>query len=406
MSFEVYPSDFSTRYELRHAISTIMTIYYNDIGKLVLVAPVNDYNITALKVGNLLYDTDRDVTFYIANTKIETDTNRITANGYTANWILNKRCIASKYTLTNLESGVYEIINANMRDLTKLSTASVEGLTERTNTILDGGQILDEIKPFLEEAQLGNKMIWDPDTLRHTFKIYKGADLTEGIHAVVFSDEQGTAKDLVINNDDSTFKNFAYVKGTLNDGTEFIETVGTASGDDRREIWFDTSVCQENDESVEDCKARAVAYATMELGKRIHRQSFSVAIDASELGVLYNLGDIVSCVSVRFGVSFNARITGIKYTLDNRKTKTEIILGEPQLTVIDEVKINTRNPVKTSSTGNSNVPVYKGPYTVTPRTSDQTLETAGMLLEQDTLIKEIPFSVVSNNMGGSTATIG
>ena len=94
MSFEVYPSDFSTRYELRHAISTIMTIHYNDIGKLVLVAPVNDYNITALKVGNLLYDTDRDVTFIIANTKIETDTNRITANGYTYNWILNKRWIS------------------------------------------------------------------------------------------------------------------------------------------------------------------------------------------------------------------------------------------------------------------------------------------------------------------------
>ena len=340
MSFEVYPSDFSTRYELRHAISTIMTIYYNDIGKLVLVAPVNDYNITALKVGNLLYDTDRDVTYYIANTKIETDTNRITANGYTANWILNKRCIATKYTLTNLESGVYEIINANMRDMTRLSTASVEGLSEITNTILHGGQILDEIQPFLEEAQLGNKMIWDPDTLIHTFKIYKGKDLTEGIHAVVFSDEQGTAQDLIINDDDSTLKNFAYVKGQLRDDTDFVETVGTATGDNRREIWFETSVIQETDESVDDCKARAVAYATMELGKRIHRQSFSVAIDASELGVLYNLGDIVSCVSIRFGVSFNARITGIKYTLDNRKTKTEIILGEPILTALGEMKLN------------------------------------------------------------------
>lgn len=340
MSIEVYPSDFSTRYELRHAISAIMTIYYNDIGKLVLVAPVNDYNITALKVGGLLYDTDRDVTYFIVNSKIETDTNRITVNGYTANWILNKRCIASKYTLTNLESGVYEIVNTNMRELTRLSTAPVEGLTEETNTILDGGQILDEIQPFLEEAQLGNKMIWDPDALSHTFKIYKGTDLTEGIHAIVFSDEQGTAKDLVINDDDSTMKNFAYVKGILSAGTEFVETVGTATGDNRREIWLDTSVWQESEESVEDCKARAVAYATMELGKRIHRQSFSVTIDASDLGTLYNLGDVVSCVSIRFGVSFHARITGIKYTLDNRKTKTEIILGEPILTALGEMKLN------------------------------------------------------------------
>lgn len=340
MSFELYPSDFSTRYELRHAISTIMTIYYNDIGKLVLVAPVNDYNITALKVGSLLYDTDRDVTFIIANTKIETDANRITANGYTANWLLNKRCIASKYKLTNLESGIYGIINANIRGIPRLTTASVEGLKERTNTILHGGQILDEIQPFLEEAELGNKMIWDPDALRHTFKVYKGADLTDGIHAVVFSDEQGTAQDLVINDDDSTLKNFAYVKGKLSDGTEFVETVGTATGENRREIWFETSVTQETDESVSECKERAIAYATMELGKRIRRQSFSVAIDASELGVMYNLGDIVSCVSIRFDVSFNARITGVKYTLDNRKTKTEIILGEPILTALGEMKIN------------------------------------------------------------------
>ena len=340
MSFEVYPADFSTRYELRHAISTIMTIYYNDIGKLVLVAPVNDYNITALKVGNMLYDTDRDVTFYIAASKIETDTNRITANGYTMNWILNKRCIASKYTLTNLENGVYEIINENMRGLERVVTASSEGLDESTNTILHGGQIFDEVQPFLEEAQLGNKMMWDPDELKHTFKVYKGADLTSGIHAIVFSDEQGTAQDLVINDDDSTLKNFAYVKGSLKDGTEFVETVGTATGDNRREIWFETSVYQEQDESAADCKARAKAYATMELGKRIHRQSFSVSIDASELGVLYNLGDIVSCVSIRFGVSFNARITGIKYTLDNRKTKTEIILGEPILTALGEMKLN------------------------------------------------------------------
>jgi hypothetical protein len=317
-----------------------MTIHYNDIGKLVLVAPVNDYNITALKVGNMLYDTDRDVTFFIANTKIETDTNRITANGYTANWILNKRCIAEKYTLTNLESGVYDIVNANMRDMARLTTAAVEGLKERTNTILHGGQILDVVQPFLEEAELGNKMIWDPDVLSHTFKIYKGADLTDGIHAVVFSDEQGTAQDLVINDDDSTLKNFAYVKGVLSNGTEFVETVGTATGDNRREVWFETSVTQEADESVAACKERAIAYATMELGKRIHRKSFSVSIDASELGVLYNLGDIVSCVSIRFGVSFNARITGIKYTLDNRKTKTEIILGDPILTALGEMKIN------------------------------------------------------------------
>ena len=340
MSLEIYPSDFSTRYELKHAVSVQMSVYYNDIGKLTLVAPVNDYNIKALQVGNMLFDTDRNVTYIIVNTKHDTDQSRITANGYTANWLLNKRCIASEYHLTTLESGVYALVNANLRNMSRIATAAAAGLTEATDAILKGGQLLDEIMPYLEEAGLGQKMVWDAETLSHTFKIYKGNDLTAGIHAVVFSEEQGTAQELVINDDDSTLKNFAYVTGTLKDDVAFVEEVGTATGDTRREVWFNTNVRQEDEESEADCRARARAYATMELGKRIRRKSFSVAIDSSDLGVAYNLGDIVSCVSVRFGVSFNARITGVKYKMDSNSTSTEIVLGDPILTALGEMKLN------------------------------------------------------------------
>ena len=278
MSLEIYPSDFSTRYELKHAVSVQMSVYYNDIGKLSIVAPVNDYNITALQVGNMLFDTERNVTYILVNTKHDTDQNRITANGYTANWLLNKRCIASKCHLTTLESGVYALVNANLRNMSRIATAAATGLTEATDAILHGGQLLDEIMPYLEEAGLGQKMVWDAETLSHTFKIYKGADLTSGIHAVVFSEEQGTAQELVINDDDSTLKNYAYATGTLKNDVAFVEEVGTATGDTRREVWFDTNVRQEDEESETDCKARARAYATMELGKRIRRKSFSVVL--------------------------------------------------------------------------------------------------------------------------------
>lgn len=340
MSLEIYPSDFSTRYELTHAISVSMTEHYNEIGKLTVVAPVSDYNIKALQVGHMLFDTERGVTYFIVNTKHDTDENRITANGYTANWLLNKRCIAAEYHLTTLESGVYELVNANLRDMPRLATAEPAGLTEATDAILKGGQLLDEIMPYLEEAELGQKMVWDDGTLSHTFKIYKGVDRTAGIHAVVFSEEQGTAEELVINDDDSTLKNFAYAAGTLNDDVEFVEEVGTATGGTRREVWIDTNIRQEDEESADECKARARAYAAVELSKRIRRRSFSVAIDSADLGTAYDLGDIVSCVSVRFGVSFNARITGIKYKMDSNSTSTEIVLGDPILTALGELKLN------------------------------------------------------------------
>lgn len=340
MSFEIYPADFSTRYELTHAISVQMSLYYNDIGKLSIVAPVSDYNIKMLKVGNVLYDTERGSTYIIVNTKHDTEANRISANGFSASWLLNTRCIALSSTLNNIETGVYEIIEANLRGLPRLNTATVSGLTESTDAILYGGQILDEIMPYLEQAQLGHTMLWDPEVLAWTFKIYKGQDLTNGIHAVVFSDEQGTAQALTINDDDSTLKNIAYVQGELSTGEVFVETVGDTSAAVRREVWLRSSIRQEDAETVSACKDRARAYGFMELGKRLHRKSFTVEIDGAEFGRTYKLGDVVSCVSLRFGVSFKARISGVKYTMDNTSVNTEIILGEPILTALGALKIN------------------------------------------------------------------
>lgn len=239
------------------------------------------------------------------------------------------------------ENAQIDLVSDNLRGLTRIQVAEASGMEDATDNIFKGGNLLDEIIPFLEEKGIGHTMDWNPDDMTHTFRLYKGRDLTAGIHAIVFSEEQGSAKDLVINDDDSTLCNVAYVQGSLS-GTDntFVEIVGDVTGDNRREVWFKTAVRQENDESAADCKARARAYGQMELGKRIRRKSFSVSIDPEDLGKYYALGDIVSCVSARFGVSFSARITGIKYTLDSNKARTEVILGDPILTALGAMKLN------------------------------------------------------------------
>ena len=334
MSLEVYPSDYSTRYQIAHAISVQETIYYNAVGKMALVVPIDDYNAEALRVGSYVYDTERDETYLLVNVKIDTNNNRITANGYTYNFRLNQRIIATAYTMTNIESGAYAVINANLRNMGRLSTATATGLTEATEAILYGGQLLDTLIPILNEAGLGHKVVFDPATLSYTFKVYKGADRTTGIHAVVFSEEQGTCSALTINDDDSTFKNVAYIKYALSDETEPVEIVGTATGDDRREIWLDTGITQSSEETVAECKSRAKYEAKTQLAKYLHRMTFNVDVDASEIGTAYNIGDVVSCSSARFGISFNARITGIKFTLDTSGESTQLVLGDPILTVL------------------------------------------------------------------------
>ena len=333
MSIIVYTPDFSGFHEIANAEAVQMSYYYNDIGKLVLDVPINAHNVAALQNGRILYDTVKKLAYVIRNVKTDTKQKRITANGYTTNQMLNGRVIAASVAVSNIESGVYSIVNDNLRGMTKVATAAPKGLEESVEEFtLHGGEILDEIMPVLSEVGLGNRMTWNHRTKEHTFEVYKGADLTTGLHAVVFSDEQGTARDLVINDDASAFKNVAYV--------EIVEVVGTATGDHRHEVWLDINLSQEDGETKTKFRKRMRTQGAMELCELIRQLSFTVTIDPAELGVMYNIGDIVACVSKRFGVRFNARISGVKYKKDSKSEAAEIILGEPLLITIGEVELS------------------------------------------------------------------
>jgi hypothetical protein len=402
----VYSKDLTNFKEINHALSIQMEEHYNNIGKAIITLPIDNYNISTVENGGIIYDTIRDMSFVIRNHKYDTSRTTITINAYTCNRMLNKRAIIQKNTINNIENGVRAVVKNNLRGLPNVELGELSGFDDATETMLYGGQVLDEIMPILETAKIGNRMRWDADRRIHVFELYKGRDLTEGIHAVVFSDEYKTAKDLVIASDDSVFKNVIYVPGTLKDGaeTEIVVEVGATTGDDRFEKWLDRSFIQDDEETESQFRERLKQIGLEEIAKLVSRRTFSVAIDTKEYGTTYKLGDIVSCVSQRFGVELKSRITSVKYTLDIAGEKINLILGEPILTVVDELKLSTR--VSNQSAQKVNNPVYQGAYTVVPRTHYQTLETAGMLMMQNTLIEEIPLSVASNNSGGTTATIG
>jgi hypothetical protein len=337
----VYNKDLTNFKEINHALSIQMEEHYNAIGKAIFTLPIDDYNISAVENGGIIYDTVRDMSFVIRNHKYDTSRTTITINAYTCNRLLNKRAIIQKNTIANIENGVRSVINRNLRRLANIELGELNGFTDTIETIIYGGQILDEIMPILETAKIGNRMRWDADRRIHVFELYKGRDLTEGIHAVVFSEEYKTAKDLVIANDDSVFKNVVYVPGTLNDDseTEIVVEVGTASGDERFEKWLDRSFRQDKEETESQFRERLKQIGLEEIARLVSRHTFAVSIDAKEYGTTYKLGDVVSCVSQRFGVELKSRITSVKYTLDISGEKINLILGEPILTALGEVKL-------------------------------------------------------------------
>ena len=349
MSLIVYAPDFSNLYEIANATAVQMSYYYNDIGKLILDVPINAENVAALKNNSIVYDTEKKLSYIIKNVRIDTTQNQITANGFTANEILNSRTCIPATGWKTAEKQVYGFVKTGTDDLPRVNVAPEKGLPdEPRDTFKDEGQLLDVCILILEEAGLGHRMTWNHHTQEHIFEVYKGEDLTSGPNSVVFSDEQGTVRNLVIDDDVSEFKNVAVVcatytvkqkivgddeEQTVDEERSRIEIVGTATGADRHELWVDVSFSKDNYETDAAFEARipklARNHGAMELGKRNRKLSFSATIDPSELGVKYNIGDIVPCVSKRFGVRFNARIMGVKFRKDSRAEDTEIILGEP-----------------------------------------------------------------------------
>ena len=338
----VYNKNLQNFKEINHALSIQMEEHYNAIGKAIITLPIDDYNISAIENGGIIYDTVRDMSFVIRNHKYDTARATVTVNAYSCNRLLNKRAIIQKNSITNIEIGVRSVIEKNLRNLPNVQIGELNGFENATETMLYGGQVLDEIMPILETAKIGNRMRWDSDKRIHVFELYKGRDLTEGIHAVVFSEEYKTAKDLVIANDDSVFKNVIYVPGTLKDDseTEIVVEVGNATGDDRFEKWIDRSFRQDEEETESQFRERLNQIGLEEIAKLVSRHTFSVSIDAKEYGTTYKLGDVVSCVSQRFGVELKSRITSVKYTLDISGEKINLILGEPILTALGEVKLS------------------------------------------------------------------
>ena len=52
------------------------------------------------------------------------------------------------------------------------------------------------------------------------------------------------------------------------------------------------------------------------------------------------------------------------------------------------------------------VPFYEGEFSVSPKFTEQILETAQKILKEDVRVEKIPYFEVSNNSGGTTVTIG
>lgn len=334
MRIEIFSPNLSNRHEVTHATSVQFSELYNGIGKITVVLPMDDYNISIAEKGAILYIVDRNLAYEVSEVLSDNDANTITMNGFSLNNRLNRRVVASEKKVVNVEQDVYNLVKENLRGLS-VELSPIKGLEDFiAETSIFGENVLNAVIPVLSEAGLGNRALFDYRSKKITWEIFKGADLTSGLHAVNFVSERGTAPGLVIDQDESEYKNVCYCKAQYKDGTEFVATAGTETGNNRREMWADFfGEGQKEKESNSEFETRVKQYAALQLGSHRDRLGFNVNANGSELGTAYNVGDLVWCVSMRHGLKFKTRITEAIYTHDINGQSISLVVGDPILTV-------------------------------------------------------------------------
>ena len=335
MRLELFTPDLQNRHEITHAISSEFSYYYNDVGKFTVVLPMDDYNIGIAQQNSILYIVERKLAYEVVEVSLDCDNNEITMNGYTLNNLLDRRVVAVAASITNAEADIYKAVTANLRGLA-IQLADAKGLTETVDTTsIYGDSLLAAIKPVLSDAGLGQRAVFDYRTKAITWEIYKGKDRTTGLDAVSFVQERGTAPGLVIDKDQSEYKNVCYCSAEYKDGTKFVVQAGSAQDTERRELWAEFSGDgQADNETNTAFETRVKNYAALQLGSHRDRTGFQTSINGDELGSAYDVGDMVWCASLRLGVKFKARITGATISQDANSQSVKITIGDPTLTIL------------------------------------------------------------------------
>lgn len=324
---------------------------YAETGKLLLKCPYNTYNASVLQVNNLLYRHDIGRAMVIRQVEYEAATKTITVRGFTsldllAQRVINPSATVHTMTVTNIEQGIYDIVNTNARGLENFAADAPQGFTESTDTQFTGQKVLNSIISLASEASFGIKMDADYANKLHRFGVYKGTDRTylnaAGTPHVIFNDMNLLGLKIV--NDSGEFRNLIYVAGEGEGTARVVVTVPTdePTGQARFEHWMDARNVRR--ESMTLARYRQILYSKgeEEINRRMEVLTFSGDPVTEGPGAHvfrkdYFLGDYITCNSKQFGMRFNAHVESYTEISQNNSTILKVQLGKPILNRSREV---------------------------------------------------------------------
>lgn len=317
---------------------------YYEVGEFEVYCVASQANINSLQKGNYVTLPNKPYIWVITSlnyTYVE-GVPMISAKGYEAKWLLNKRVIRNPIELPNkvalaVEQLVYNNLGAGAA--TPTSTARVingfnvytSGITTAlTDTQGARANVMDFVNNLLKTYKLGSIVIYQNETL--IYKVIQGQDLSESIR---FSQSLDNLLESSYLTDDSNIGTNALVVSTVNnvDYWQFYDE--GATGVDRAEVLINSNISTEytpvgatepvkldltKPTDLALYKSWLVQEGYTQLANYVEKNELSSKLDLTnsiyEFEGDYNVGDLVGVIDEYFSISATARITKITIKQD------------------------------------------------------------------------------------------
>ena len=316
---------------------------YSQCGSFELKAVATPDNITLLVLGNLLWKSDDEEVGIIEHLEMnQADKEAITVSGRFATSFLGRRIIWGTETLSgDLSACALKLINNHMiapgdtnRQIAGVSfTSPVLGVT--ANTQVSYKNLLDTVIGLCDASDRGIKTVFDPITGNLTVALYTGV-----VSQAVFSREYENLTSQIYTQSAVDYANTALIGGEGDGASRVLASIANSAGEARREVFVDAKDLRQADFGAGYSTALLYRGQNM-LSELSMAHSFDAEVNPHgnlRYKVDFDLGQVVTVLSKKWGVTLAARITEIEESYDASGLALNIVFGKGALSLLQKLK--------------------------------------------------------------------
>lgn len=336
---------------------------YSRCGDFELHCSLNSETLDLLQRGNIVWKKGDPEAGYIETRQMDQDAEgeeTLVIKGRFISGYLNRRIVWGQEILqTTAELAMRTLVDKNgitptdaNRIIPNLALGALNGYSQPVNYQTSYKNMLDEVENLCGLSGLGYRVKFDVAAKKLVFEVYEGLDRTSGQSInprAIFSREFENILEQSYTDSLNNYRNLALVGGMGEGADRKLATIGSSAGLDRFEDFVDakdmSNVVDEVTLSDTDYTNMLIDRGNSKLGETQEIQTFDSTVNLNSnltYKTDFDLGDIVTCTSKKWGLTIDTRITEVIEIFEEAGPSISVTFGNQVPTLIDKIKQKMR----------------------------------------------------------------